>query len=96
MAVTVSRKTVSRKTISHRELRNNSAEILRAVAAGESFVVTNHGAAVAVLAPVGGPDYGGLSVQRADRTRRVRDLEPADGRLDETTAESIDFLRADS
>ncbi len=30
------------KTVSHRELRNNSAGILRAVAAGESFIVTNH------------------------------------------------------
>ncbi|MSV74139.1 MAG: type II toxin-antitoxin system prevent-host-death family antitoxin, partial [Actinobacteria bacterium] len=46
MAVTVSCKTASRKAISHRELRNNSAEILRAVAAGESFVVTNHGSPV--------------------------------------------------
>ena len=96
MTVTASRKTVSRKTISHRELRNNSAEILRAVAAGESFVVTNHGSAVAVLTPIAAPEYGGLSVQRADRSRKMRDLEPADGRLDETTAESIDFLRADS
>lgn len=96
MSVTVSRETVSCRTISHRELRNNSAEILRAVSAGESFVVTNHGSAVAVLTPIAAPEYGGLSVQRADRARKMRDLEPADGRLDETTAESIDFLRADS
>lgn len=96
MAVTVSCKTVSRKTISHRELRNNSAEILRAVAAGESFVVTNHGSPVAVLTPLAAPEYGGLSVQRADRSRQMRELEPAEGRVDETTAESIDFLRADS
>ena len=95
MAVTVSCKTASRKAISHRELRNNSAEILRAVAAGESFVVTNHGAAVAVLAPVGGPDYGGLSVQRADRSRQMRELEPAEGRVDETTAESLNVLRGE-
>lgn len=38
-------------TISHREMRNNSAEILRRVEAGESFVVTNHGEAVAELIP---------------------------------------------
>ena len=86
----------NRNTVSHRELRNNSGEILRAVADGASFVITNHGLAVAVLAPIAAPEYGCLSVQRADRSRKMRDLEPADGRLDETTAESIDFLRADS
>lgn len=37
--------------IAHRELRNNSAEILRRVAAGESFEITNHGEVVAVLQP---------------------------------------------
>jgi prevent-host-death family protein len=85
-----------RKTVSHRELRNNSAGILRAVAAGESFVVTNHGSAVAVIKPVSVPDYGGLNVQRGDRTRRLRELEPAEGRAGETTQESIDFLRGES
>jgi prevent-host-death family protein len=85
-----------RKTVSHRELRNNSAGILRAVAAGESFVVTNHGSAVAVIMPVAAPDYGGLNVQRGDRTRRLRELEPAEGRAGETTQESIDFLRGES
>ena len=85
-----------RKTVSHRELRNNSAGILRAVAAGKSFVVTNHGSAVAVIKPVSVPDYGGLNVQRGDRTRRLGQLEPAEGRADETTQESIDVLRGDS
>ena len=95
MTVTGSCKTASRKTISHRELRNNSAEILRAVAAGESFVVTNHGSPVAVLTPLAAPEYGGLSVQRADRSRQMRELEPADGRPDETTAESLNVLRGE-
>lgn len=39
------------ETISHRELRNNSADILRRVAAGESFLVTNHGETVGQLIP---------------------------------------------
>lgn len=39
-------------TISHREMRNNSAEILRRVEAGEEMVVTNHGHPVARLSPV--------------------------------------------
>lgn len=39
-------------TISHREMRNNSAEVLRRVEAGETITVTNHGRAVARLSPV--------------------------------------------
>ena len=39
------------KTLAHRELRNNSAEVLRAVQAGESFEVTNNGRVVAILSP---------------------------------------------
>lgn len=39
--------------IAHRDLRNRSSEILRAVAAGESFEITNHGEVVAVLSPPG-------------------------------------------
>lgn len=81
------------KTVSHRELRNNSAGILRAVAAGESFIVTNHGSVVAVIKPVSAPDYAGLTVQRADRSRSLRGLKPAEGGSDETTRQSIDFLR---
>jgi len=38
-------------TITHRQMRNHSAEVLRRVAAGESFRVTNNGADVAVIAP---------------------------------------------
>lgn len=39
--------------IAHRDLRNRSSEILRAVADGESFEITNHGDVVAVLSPPG-------------------------------------------
>jgi prevent-host-death family protein len=39
------------RTISHRELRNNSTEVLRAVGAGETIAVTNHGEVAAVLFP---------------------------------------------
>jgi prevent-host-death family protein len=38
-------------TIAHRDLRNDSAELLRRAAAGESFEVTNHGRVVAMLVP---------------------------------------------
>lgn len=39
------------RTISHRELRNDSSAVLREVASGESFVVTNRGDVVATLVP---------------------------------------------
>jgi prevent-host-death family protein len=39
------------RTISHRELRDNSAEVLRAVNAGEMIEVTDAGKVVAVLIP---------------------------------------------
>lgn len=37
--------------IPHRELRNESSRVLRAVQAGETFEVTNHGEVVAILSP---------------------------------------------
>ena len=40
-----------RETIRQSELRNNNAEIMRRVAAGESFTVTVHGQPVADLVP---------------------------------------------
>ncbi len=39
------------RTVTHREMRNNSGEILRAVAAGETIQVTNNGRVAAVLVP---------------------------------------------
>lgn len=41
--------------ISHREMRNQSADVLRRVEAGESVIVTNHGRAAAIISPVGRP-----------------------------------------
>jgi len=41
------------KTISQRELRNDNAEIMRRVEAGESFTVTRNGKPIADLVPHG-------------------------------------------
>lgn len=41
------------RTITHREMRNNSGEVLRAVAAGETVQVTNGGQVAAVISPPG-------------------------------------------
>lgn len=39
------------RTVTHREMRNNSGEILRAVAAGETVRVTNNGRVAALIVP---------------------------------------------
>lgn len=83
--------------ISHRELRNNSAEILRRVAAGESFEVTNHGQVVAELSPP--RQTSELErLRAAGRTRpattprdAVWEIEPVTSPV--TTQEMIDDLR---
>jgi prevent-host-death family protein len=40
------------RTIAQRELRNDNAKVIDAVAAGESFVVTRNGVPVAELRPI--------------------------------------------
>lgn len=64
------------RTITHREMRNSSGEILRAVAAGESVLVTNNGQLAAVISPPPDDSLGGLAARgqlRAAR-RQVSDL----------------------
>jgi prevent-host-death family protein len=39
------------KEITHRQMRNESGDVLRRVAAGESILVTNNGQPAAVIAP---------------------------------------------
>ncbi len=59
-----------------RELRQRASELLRLVAAGETIEVTDHGRAVAVLAPI--PTGGNL-----DRLRATGDLIPAGAQLED-------------
>lgn len=86
-------------TISHRELRNNSAEILRRVVAGEVFEITNHGVVVAELrapGPMSELDrlraLGQVREARGPRSA-VRDIEPMTS--DWTTEQMVDDLRGD-
>ena len=67
------------RTISHRELRNNSAEVLRAVKAGEAIEVTNHGEVAAVLVPPSLTPYERLVA--AGKVREPRKDRPVDLRL---------------
>ena len=81
------------QVISHREMRNRSGEILRAVAAGESFIITNDGVEVAELIPRNAP-------RPKPRPARPRTAPPGspfpmlkvDG---PSSAEILDELRAD-
>jgi len=43
---------VMARTIAQRELRNDNAKVIEAVAAGQSFVVTRNGVPVAELRPI--------------------------------------------
>ncbi|WP_368502474.1 type II toxin-antitoxin system Phd/YefM family antitoxin [Actinomyces sp.] len=59
--------TMAMTTIPHRELRNDSAAILRRVEAGESFEITNNGRPVAELVPITHESLALLRRQRATR-----------------------------
>ncbi|MGQ0631429.1 MAG: type II toxin-antitoxin system Phd/YefM family antitoxin [Sporichthyaceae bacterium] len=76
--------------LAHRDLRNRSSEILRAVAQGASYEITNHGQVVALLIPVGaepmnvrraGIRRGFGEIVGACRPERIQDV------LDELRAE---------
>lgn len=64
------------RTVTHREMRNNSGEILRAVAAGETVQVTNNGQVAAVISPPPGGSLDTLITQGQARPARrgVADL----------------------
>jgi len=75
--------------LAHRELRNRSAEVLREVAAGATYEITNHGDVVAVLSPPAPGTGTGLRI-RQPRTRggfaqlpRVRRNRPVQEVLDD-------------
>lgn len=58
------------RTVTHREMRNNSGEILRAVASGETVQVTNNGRIAAVISPPGGDAWLKLLAGGAVRPAR--------------------------
>lgn len=77
--------------LAHRELRNRSAEVLREVAAGVTYEITNHGQVVAVLSP---PPFGvGLRVRPAQVRGGFSRLPRASA--DGPTQEVLDDLRGE-
>jgi len=83
----------SPQVISQREMRNNSGEILRRVAAGEAFIVTNDGVEVAELIPRNAPRPKPVP----DRPRTSPRGAPFPPRYtsDQSVQEILDYLRAD-
>lgn len=79
--------------ISQRQLRNDSGAVLRAVEAGEVFIVTSNGRPVAELRPVAADPLAGLRVRRARESVRFADIVPEAGRSDETALETLMLLR---
>ena len=79
------------RSIPHRELRNNSAAVLRAVQAGETFEITNHGEVVALLVPPG--THQPASVRSATRRGGFSTLRRI--RLDHPVEDDLDLLRGD-
>jgi antitoxin (DNA-binding transcriptional repressor) of toxin-antitoxin stability system len=80
--------------IPHRELRNNSAEILRRVAAGESFEITNHGEVVAILRQPSADDLWHAEMARpATRSRGWNTIRPVKAKR--PMQDLLDELRED-
>ncbi|MGQ0626224.1 MAG: type II toxin-antitoxin system Phd/YefM family antitoxin [Sporichthyaceae bacterium] len=77
--------------LAHRDLRNRSAEILRNVAAGASYEITNHGEVVALLIPAGSGER--LALRRATIRGGFEDIVSV--RRDESTQAALDDLRGD-
>lgn len=80
------------KEISQRELRNDNAEIMRGVEAGETYVVTRRGVPVARIVPFSEP--GGLRIMRPAR-RAARFSEGELVEASESISDILDDLRGD-
>ncbi|MFT4034519.1 MAG: type II toxin-antitoxin system prevent-host-death family antitoxin [Patulibacter sp.] len=80
------------REIAQRDLRNDSAAVLRAVERGERIAVTRRGVPVAALVPI--EDGAGLRcVRPATSTKRFAEFPRV--RIDISSAELLDDLRGD-
>lgn len=84
------------RSVSHRELRNDSAEVLRCVAAGETLIVTNRGLPAAIISPVGVSTLDALA-ERGEVRRATTDTSALAGiarrRSPVPTQEILDDVR---
>ncbi len=81
--------------ISQRQLRNDSGAILRAVQAGERYIITNNGIDVAEIRPLEADPFAGLEVRRARPGANFRDLVPVVTHSTETGLEALLALRGE-
>ncbi|MFG6476906.1 type II toxin-antitoxin system Phd/YefM family antitoxin [Microbacterium sp. P06] len=79
------------ESVSHREMRNQSAEVLRRVSAGESLIVTNSGTPVAILSPTADDAIDALVARGAARraTRGVEGLRAIERRQASATTSAL-------
>lgn len=79
------------RTITHREMRNQSGEILRRVADGETIAVTNHGEAAALIVPPGTDPLTDLGTRGQMRPARrpVSSLRSVERRKSATRSDAI-------
>lgn len=83
------------QSLSQRELRNESGRVLRAVAEGQSFVLTNRGVPVGRIVPLDGPAPALPIVRPAKRLGGWAALKPEQTESDRTMTEILGELRED-
>lgn len=81
--------------LSQRELRNESGRVLRAVAEGRSFVLTNRGIAVGRIVPLDAPAPTLPIARPAKRVGGWAALKPQQSEDDRPMAQILDELRED-
>lgn len=81
--------------LSQRELRNESGRVLRAVAEGHSFVLTNRGIAVGRIVPVDAPAPTLPIVRPAKRVGGWAALRPQQADGDRPMGQILEELRED-
>lgn len=79
------------KTISQRELRNESGEIMRGLARGESYRVTSRGVPVGMLGPIDASELDELTLRPGTGVMSF----PTGVRVTERTDDALAELRVD-
>jgi prevent-host-death family protein len=79
------------KTISQRELRNESGEIMRGLARGESYRVTSRGVPVGMLGPIDASELDELTLRPGTGVMSF----PTGVRVTERTDDALAELRGD-
>lgn len=86
---------LAQESLSQRELRNESGRVLREVAGGRSFVVTNGGVPVARIVPLDEPAPGLPITRPAKRSGGWQDLATRRTDARAPLEETLDDLRGE-